>query len=59
MDRFRKSRSVDKCVWQDEKNFILDVRLNSQNSRVCMDLKIKIIFKIINFSITPIDSRKR
>ena len=34
MDRFRKSRSVDKCVWQDEKNFILDVRLNSQNSRV-------------------------
>lgn len=34
MDRFRKSRSVDKFVWQDEKNFILDVRLNSQNSRV-------------------------
>ena len=34
MDRFRKSRSIDKCVWQDEKNFILDVRLNSQNSRV-------------------------
>ena len=59
MDRLRKSRSVDKCVWQDEKNFILDVRLNSQNSRVCMDLKIKIILKIINFSITPIDSRKR
>ena len=30
-DRFRKSRSVDKCVWQDEKDFTLDVPLNSQN----------------------------
>ena len=34
MDRFRKSRSVKKCVWQDEKNFALDVLLNSQNIRV-------------------------
>ena len=34
MDRFRKSRSVKKCAWQDEKNFALDVLLNSQNIRV-------------------------
>ena len=34
MDRFRKNRFVKKCVWQDEKNFALDVLLNSQNIRV-------------------------
>ena len=33
-DRFRKSRSVEKCVWQGEKDFTFDVPLNSQNSRV-------------------------
>ena len=32
VDRFRKSRFVEKCVWQDEKDFTSDVRLNSQNS---------------------------
>ena len=32
--RLRKSRSVEKCVWLDEKNFNLNVSLNSQNSRV-------------------------
>ena len=33
-DRFRKCRSVEKWVWQDKKDFTLDVPLNSQNSRV-------------------------
>ena len=33
-DKSRKSCSVEKCVWQDEKDFTLDVPLNSQNSRV-------------------------
>ena len=32
-DRFRKSCSVKKCVWQDEKDFTLDVPLNSLNIR--------------------------
>ena len=31
-DRFRKSRSVEKYVRQDEKDFTLDVPLQSQNS---------------------------
>ena len=34
VDRFRKSRSGEKSVWQDEKDFSLDFPLNSQNSRV-------------------------
>ena len=58
VDRFRKSRAVKICVWQDEKDFTLDVPLNSQNSRA-YELKIKIIFKITVFAITLIDSRKR
>ena len=33
-DRFTKIHFVEKCVWQNEKDFILDVPLNSQNSRV-------------------------
>ena len=33
-DRFSKCRSVEKSVWKDEKNFTLEVSLNSQNSRV-------------------------
>ena len=33
-DRFRKRCSVEKCVWQDEKDFTLDVPLNSQNSHI-------------------------
>ena len=32
-DRFRKSRSVEKYIWYNEKDLILDVPLNSQNSR--------------------------
>ena len=57
-DRFRKSCSVETFVWQDEKDFNLDVPLNCQNS-VSVELKIKIIFKIIAFSITPVDCRKK
>ena len=34
VDRIGKNVSVEKCVWQDEKDFILDVPLNSQNSCV-------------------------
>ena len=33
-DRFRKSRSVEKCAWEDEKDFTVDVPLNSPNCRV-------------------------
>ena len=33
-DRFRKSHSVEKCAWEDEKDFTVDVPLNSPNSRV-------------------------
>ena len=33
-DRFRKSLSIKKCVWQNEKDFSFDVPLNSQNSRI-------------------------
>ena len=33
-DIFRKSYSVEKCAWQNEKDFTLDFPLNSQNSRV-------------------------
>ena len=31
--RFSNKRSVEKCVWQDEKDFTLEVPLNHQNSR--------------------------
>eukprot|EP00111_Clytia_hemisphaerica_P021070 TCONS_00062096-protein len=34
-ERFGKSkRSIERCVWQDEKDFTLEVPFNSQNSRV-------------------------
>ena len=33
-ERFSNKRSVEKCVWQDEKDFTLEVPLNHQNSRV-------------------------
>ena len=33
-ERFSNKRSVEKCVWQDEKDFMLEVPLNHQNSRV-------------------------
>jgi len=28
------SRNIERCVWQDEKDFTLEVPLNPQNSRV-------------------------
>ena len=34
VDSFRKSRFAEKSVWQDEKDFTLDIALNSQISRV-------------------------
>ena len=33
-DRFSNKRSVEKCVWQGENDFTLEVPLNHQNSRV-------------------------
>ena len=33
-ERFSNKTSVEKCVWQDEKDFTLEVPLNHQNSRV-------------------------
>ena len=33
-ERFSNKMSVEKCVWQDEKDFTLEVPLNHQNSRV-------------------------
>ena len=33
-ERFSNKRSVEKCVWQDEKDFTLEVPLNHQNTRV-------------------------
>ena len=32
--RFAHKRSIERCVWQDEKDFSLQVPLNPQNSRV-------------------------
>ena len=40
---FRKKRSTERCVWQDEKDFTVDVPFNVQNNRVYgMDKKDKI-----------------
>ena len=33
-ERFGKNRMVEKCVFQDEKDFTLDIPINPQNSRV-------------------------
>ena len=33
-ERFSNKRSVEKFVWQDKKDFTLEVPLNHQNSRV-------------------------
>ena len=33
-ERFSNKRNVEKCVWQDEKDFTLEVPLNHQNSCV-------------------------
>ena len=57
-DKFRKSRSVEKWVWQDEKEFTLDAPLNSQNSRV-YGFENKDNIQDNRLSITPIGSRKR
>ena len=32
--RFSHKRSIERCVWQDEKDFTLQVPLNHQNDRV-------------------------
>ena len=34
VERFSNKRSVEKCVWQDEKHFTLELPLNHQNSHV-------------------------
>ena len=31
---FSNKRSVEKCFWQDEKDFTLEIPLNLQNSRL-------------------------
>lgn len=33
-ERFENKRSIERCVWQDEKNFTVQVPLNPQNSCV-------------------------
>lgn len=33
-ERFGKNRMIEKCVFQDEKDFTLDIPINHQNSRV-------------------------
>ena len=34
MERFKHKRSIERCVWQDEKDFTVQIPLNPQNSRV-------------------------
>ena len=42
-EKFSKKRSIERCVWQDEKYFPVDVPFNAQNNRVYgMDKKDKI-----------------
>ena len=31
---FQHKRSIERCVWQDKKDFTVEVLMNSQNSRV-------------------------
>lgn len=33
-EKFGKKRMIEKCVWQDEKDFTLEIPMNPQNSRV-------------------------
>ena len=38
-----KKRSIERCIWQDKKDFMVDVPFNAQNNRVYgMDKKDKI-----------------
>ena len=42
-EKFSKKRSIERCVWQDKKDFTVDVPFNAQNNRVYgMDKKDKI-----------------
>ena len=42
-EKFSKKRSVERCVWQDDKDFTVDVPFNAQNNRVYgIDKKDKI-----------------
>ena len=42
-EKFSKKRSIERCIWQDEKDFTMDVPFNAQNNRVYgMDKKDKI-----------------
>ena len=42
-EKFSKKRSIERCVWQDEKDFTVDVPFNAQNNHVYgMDKKDKI-----------------
>ena len=55
-DRIRRGCSVEKCVWLHEKDFTLDISLNSQNSHIYGfenkdNIQDNHLFKIITFSI--------
>ena len=42
-EKFSKKRSIERCVWQNEKDFTVDVPFNAQNNHVYgMDKKDKI-----------------
>ena len=42
-EKFSRKRSIERCVWQDEKDFTVDVPFNAQNNHVYgMDKKDKI-----------------
>ena len=42
-EKFSRKRSIERCVWQDEKDFTVDVPFSVQNNRVYgMDKKDKI-----------------
>ena len=42
-EKFSKKRSIERCVWQDEKDFTVDVPFNAHNNHVYgMDKKDKI-----------------
>ena len=47
----------EKCVWQDEKDFTLEVRLNHQNSRVYGKNRKGDL--MIDYFITPIGNLKK
>ena len=51
-------RKIEKCVWQDEKDFCLEVPLNPQNSRVYGDGKNR-TFQIIDFLIKQTSNLSR